>query len=480
MAESLDFQRIAAQLGEADSAYVGISDFRPWNARSLDFELWQRYAELLREERDRSDPSDIDRAVRIALRAAAIDTGAIEGLYETDRGFTFAVAYQQAGWEIAAEEKGDSVRALFEAQLQAYELVLDAATGRHPVTESWIRQLHEIICAPQETHKVLTPQGWQTVPFRKGAYKEGANHVIQPDGRTHSYAPVTETPHEMRKFVEELNTPDFLQAHPARQAAYAHHAFAKIHPFADGNGRVARAIASLFLYKEESIPFVVYADLRDEYLASLREADVGNIETFIDFVIERGIDTLGEVRQNLKLARSGDLTTSVSAVRELLTGQGGITHKELDAVADRVLNSLAAELTTSLTSLDLPADMTYYARLEARGAGGAPAGFRPEWTNQRTLVLRVFTQPPASANVEVTARCFISTNRKARFPFLLQAPELDEELRIRLNDVFPQERPSFKNRLANWSELLVAETLRRVKAQAEDALHEAGYAGDPG
>ena len=34
------------------------------------------------------------RAVDIVLRATAFDTGAIEGLYETDYGFTFAVAVQ--------------------------------------------------------------------------------------------------------------------------------------------------------------------------------------------------------------------------------------------------------------------------------------------------------------------------------------------------------------------------------------------------
>ena len=36
---------------------------------------------------------------RWPLRAAAVDTGAIEGLYKVDRGFTVTVAEEQPGWE---------------------------------------------------------------------------------------------------------------------------------------------------------------------------------------------------------------------------------------------------------------------------------------------------------------------------------------------------------------------------------------------
>lgn len=476
MQKNLDYEAILRELREADALYQGISSFSIWNSTSLDFELWARYADLLTRQREQSMDEAIAQATTIALRSAAIDTGAIEGLYETDRGFTFAVAYQQAGWEVAAEEKGEQVRALFEAQLQAYEMVLDAATGQKPISESWIRQLHELICRPQQTYKVLTPQGWREAPLPKGSYKQAANHVVQPDGVTHSYAPVSETPHEMAKLVETLREPEFLEAHAARQAAFAHHALTRIHPFADGNGRVARAIASLFFYRQESIPFVVYADTRDEYLTALREADTDQINVFIEFVVDRGVDTLGDVRRNLKLARSGSLEGSVDTVRALLTGHGGLTHKELDAVAARILSGLLAEVNGKIQSLGLPADVRQRVAMEHRGGvGGVPSGFRPEWTDQQTMVLRIFSPPPASANVDVSVRCFISTDEQARFPFLLRAPEVDEDLPIRLGEVFPNEKPSFKNRLATWADLLVTEALVALSKNAEEALRNAGY-----
>jgi len=61
-------------------------------------------------------------------RAAALDTGAIEGLYEVDRGFTYTVAFETAAWEVELAKKGENVRPLFEAQLHAYDYVLDLAT----------------------------------------------------------------------------------------------------------------------------------------------------------------------------------------------------------------------------------------------------------------------------------------------------------------------------------------------------------------
>lgn len=52
----------------------------------------------------------------------------------------------------------------------------------------------------------------------------------------------------------------FASSHPVVQAAYVHHALAAVHPFAEGNGRVARALASVFLYRGVDVPLVVFSD----------------------------------------------------------------------------------------------------------------------------------------------------------------------------------------------------------------------------
>ncbi|MBI3648097.1 MAG: Fic family protein [Actinobacteria bacterium] len=166
-----------------------------------------------------------------------------------DRGFTYTIAAEEAAWEATLDEKGPDARALIEAQLGAYELVLDVATTASDLTEAWIRRLHEELCRPQDTYEARTPQGPSRITLPKGEYKKYPNHVLQPDGTEHAYAPVNDTASEMTRLVQELRSPAFTAAHPVLQAAYAHYFLVAVHPFADGNGRVARAMASVYTYR---------------------------------------------------------------------------------------------------------------------------------------------------------------------------------------------------------------------------------------
>ena len=87
----------------------------------------------------------------------------------------------------------------------------------------------------------------------------------------------------MQRLIAELRTPDFEQAHPILQAAYAHYALVVVHPFADLNGRAARALASTFLLQTQHIPLVVFANQRNEYLDALSAADRGDYRAISDF-----------------------------------------------------------------------------------------------------------------------------------------------------------------------------------------------------
>src|SRR5439155_26847782 len=139
-------------------------------------------------------------------------------------------------------------------------------------------------------YRVMTAVGPQEQVLPKGQYKLLPNHVRARDGSDHSYAPVDVTPAEMSRFVSELRSEAFLAAHPLVQAAYAHYCFVVIHPFADGNGRVARALASAFTYRAVSMPIVILSEQRDAYLKSLERADIGDYQAFIDFMLARALD----------------------------------------------------------------------------------------------------------------------------------------------------------------------------------------------
>ena len=60
----------------------------------------------LEERRKAATPEALKASVDVAIRAAALDTGAIEGLYTVDRGFTMTVAVQGLAWEQLIGERG--------------------------------------------------------------------------------------------------------------------------------------------------------------------------------------------------------------------------------------------------------------------------------------------------------------------------------------------------------------------------------------
>ena len=73
------------------------------------------------------------------------------------------------------------------------------------------------------------------------------------------------------------------------QAARVHHGAVQIHPFVNGNGRWGRMITNIWFadqkssvvnWPEEAIGSI--SPIRDEYIASLRKADAGEFDTFIE------------------------------------------------------------------------------------------------------------------------------------------------------------------------------------------------------
>lgn len=76
----------AEQLAAIDATYRPIPAFGDWPPSVPREDLWVRLkAQLDALKGEQLPEGALDTAVRTAIRAAAFDTGAIEGLYKTDR-----------------------------------------------------------------------------------------------------------------------------------------------------------------------------------------------------------------------------------------------------------------------------------------------------------------------------------------------------------------------------------------------------------
>ncbi|WP_311213552.1 MULTISPECIES: Fic family protein [unclassified Arthrobacter] len=275
----------------ASGLYEPICSFSEWVSTSVNEErfepLLQRIAALDLDSQGEGLRWAQDRI----LRASAFETGAVEALYEG--GATYSVAMEVDGWQLDLENSGDGAAHHFEDQLGAYVLVRDLAkNAERPLTEVDVRDLHRIATRSQQTHPVRTPNGVQHHRFISGAYKVNPNQVINRGGGVFHYAPVEAVSPEMGSLVRTVNSADFHVAHPVIQAAYMHWAVAHIHPFADGNGRMARVLGSIPLLRAYGVPLVVFAGRKRGYLQALEAADGHQHQDMVDYVAARAGETL--------------------------------------------------------------------------------------------------------------------------------------------------------------------------------------------
>ena len=193
------------------------------------------------------DPDRAAMVTRGAMLAAAYQSAALDGVVPVDP--DVARSLVRGGTSLASLDAG--ARAHVRANLDALELARGAG-----VSEAAVRRIHDVACRPQLTHRVIVEGHVQDHVMAPGDYKHHPNHIL--DGsRWRATAPVALVRPEMARLVELAAGPEFAGMHPVAQAGWLHDALLHVQPFADGNGRVARALASGVLLRAASVPLVV-------------------------------------------------------------------------------------------------------------------------------------------------------------------------------------------------------------------------------
>jgi Fic family protein len=459
------------ELAKLDSKYGSFPMFAEWPQQVPELEAWDRSAEILKEVAANASEADFAVARDVAMRAAAFDTGAIEGLYSTNRGLTFSVAEQSAAWEQdIVEAQGQEAHELFKAQLTTLELVLDHVTERVPtVTQAWLRRLHEETTTPQDTYQVHTSVGTQRQPLPRGEYKRFPNHVRTVDGGVHAYAPVDRTQSEMQKLMRELESEEFRMAHPVVQASYAHYAFVVIHPFADGNGRVSRALASVYTYRAASVPLLVFADERSTYFSSLAKADVGDRLPFVEFIGRVGRETLDLVADNIKTALAPQPEEILSRVDGLIRSQQ--VHEERNAAAIRFADWVAEVCQRQVASLGAE-DKVQATVQKLTENDPPPEGFQ-RISAAGTTAIRILLQAiaPLAAVDFVDINIYVKDSDTGGALILVGTRSAsNERLELSLEDVFPQVSGVAERRVENYVRRVLGRDLSNLYRQMESEL----------
>ena len=182
--------------------------------------------------------------------------------------------------------EGKPLRDHYEAvgHAKAYDYVY-LITEKEGLTEEDILNLHRLFYQQIDAEKA-------------GHYRDVKVYI---SGSRYAVAAVSKIPGEMQKLVKWYNDNE-KKLHPIELAATLHQRFVFIHPFVDGNGRVARLLMNLALLRNGYTIAIIPAILRHEYIYSLETAHT-RPEVFTDFIADRVIATQLDL---LRLMRDDD------------------------------------------------------------------------------------------------------------------------------------------------------------------------------
>ena len=157
-------------------------------------------------------------------------------------------------------------------------------------------------------------------------------------------------------------------------SAWLHHKFTQIHPFQDGNGRIARAIASLVFLKKGLFPLVIRESDRKEYIGALELADYGDMAPLIKLFVKRQRDSILSalgIQQQVEHSKHSQqiissalalLVAKSSAKQEQLSSIYVVANK-LQNIAEEKLRKLQVELDPQLRDIETHGHETYNPRI---------------------------------------------------------------------------------------------------------------------
>ena len=152
----------------------------------------------------------------------------------------------------------------------------EALIKETPLTVNFIRTLHHTLLREDYTVYKQLRNGQQTsYLIHAGQYKTRPNSVITRYGDRFEYASPEETPALMADLVDWYNRAEQEgKLSPIDLAILFHYRYIRIHPFEDGNGRIARLMVNYILSRHSYPMIVVRSRLKQDYLEALHRADL--------------------------------------------------------------------------------------------------------------------------------------------------------------------------------------------------------------
>lgn len=252
------------------------------------------------------------------------------------------------------------------------QMVKEAAQDKNqPLSEYFIRVLHKTLLREDYTVYRKLSCGTQTSYIvHAGQYKTRPNSVKTATGEIFEYASPEETPALMKDLIEWYNIEEQAGAlSPIELAALFHYRYIRIHPFEDGNGRIARLLVNFILLRAGYPMIIVRTDDKDSYLNALNRSDINvgmvpsdgakaeleDIQPFVDYIngcMERAISIRIKAAKGESIEEKDDMRKRLQLLEnEAKTKRGGykrISAEEMTRVANEFIIPFADKIGESM------------------------------------------------------------------------------------------------------------------------------------
>lgn len=305
-------------------------------------------------------------------REHAIETGIVERLYDLDRGITQTLI--EYGFKETYLRHNDSnitpseLLNYLSTHFNVIDFIFDYIKEERPLSKNFILQIHQKLMEPQQYTKAHDALGRKIdVTLLKGKFKEQPNNPKR-NGEIFLYCPPEQVESEMDNLLNLYKDLEEKNIHPIIISAWFHHAFTQIHPFQDGNGRMARLLSTLILIKHQLFPVNVLREDRGEYINALENADKGQYQDLVFLFckiqkrsIQKALNIFTSRVQLLEEAvmlLNKKISASKSKVerREQLNKNRNVLFNHISNLLDKIVAKLNNNLPNNLVKITLGCD----------------------------------------------------------------------------------------------------------------------------
>lgn len=208
---------------------------------------------------------------------------------------------------------------------QAHKLMVEWYDNRVPMTQERIKEMHRLL-----TNGTYDERRWE-LGERPGEYKKNDIWVI---GKNELAAPVDEIESEMEDILEQIG--DIEDEHALTAAGWFHLRFEGIHAFADGNGRVGRALMNYYLIQHNHPPIIIYEENKREYYDALDHFDdTGDIKPMIGFLKNQACKTWEATYLRHERVRDREQTKDVSLEESMCGSDLSLVEAEVTGAREQ-------------------------------------------------------------------------------------------------------------------------------------------------